>query len=154
MGIDAIALSMTIQGFIPNYWIWTLHGEDMSAIDLHEGDNYVPRDGVRTVEMEQLCDMEEMVNNALCQFQSTQQPNDTNLEECPNESTQRFYNLLAEANQPLFEGAKDSKLSACVRLLSLVQEGALAAIVFNILHRFPNRSILGRGQKSIAFGLG
>ena len=44
----------------------------MPTIDLHEGDNYVLRDGVRTVEMEQLCDMEEMVNNALCQFQSTQ----------------------------------------------------------------------------------
>jgi len=62
--------------------------------------------------------MEEMVNNVLCQFQSNQQPNDTNLEECPNESTQRFYNLLAKANQPLFEGERDSKLSVCVRLLS------------------------------------
>jgi len=46
------------------------------------------------------------------------QPNDTNLEECPNESTQRYYNLLAEANQPLFEGARNSKLSVCVKLLS------------------------------------
>jgi len=54
----------------------------------------------------------------LCQFQSTQQPNDTNLEECPNESTQRFYILLVEANQPLFEGVRDSKLSVCVRLVS------------------------------------
>ena len=35
-----------------------------------------------------------------------------------------------------------------------VQEGSLAAVVFNILHRFENRSILGRGQKNIAFGLG
>ena len=35
-----------------------------------------------------------------------------------------------------------------------VQEGPLAAVVFNILHRFGNRSILGRAQKSIAFGLG
>jgi len=78
----------------------------MPVVDLHEGDNFVPRDGVRIVEMEQLCDMEEVVNNALCHFQSTQQPNDTNLEKCPNESTQRFYNLLAEANQPLFEGER------------------------------------------------
>ena len=35
-----------------------------------------------------------------------------------------------------------------------VQERPLAAVVSNILHRFGNRSILGRGQKSIAFGLG
>jgi len=60
------------KGFIPNYWIWTLHGEDMPGVDLHEGDNYVLRDGVCTTEMEQLCDMEEMVNTALCQYQSTQ----------------------------------------------------------------------------------
>jgi len=42
----------------------------MPVVDLHEGDNFIPRDGVPIVEMEQLCDMEEMVNNALCQFQS------------------------------------------------------------------------------------
>ena len=30
----------------------------MPVVDLHEGDNYVPRDGVRNVVMEQLCDME------------------------------------------------------------------------------------------------
>ena len=35
-----------------------------------------------------------------------------------------------------------------------VQKGPLAAVVFNILHRFGNRSILGRGQKVIAFYLG
>ena len=85
---EIVKVHLYKKGFIPNYWIWTLHGEDMPAIDLHEGDNYVLRDGVRIVEMEQLCDMEEMVNNALCQFESAQQPNDTNLEECPNESTQ------------------------------------------------------------------
>jgi len=35
-----------------------------------------------------------------------------------------------------------------------VQEGALAAVVFNILHPFPDRSILEQGQKGNAFGLG
>jgi len=59
----------------------------MPHVDLHEGDNSILRDDVRNVEMEQLCAMEEMVNNALCQFELAQQPNDTNLEECPNEST-------------------------------------------------------------------
>jgi len=31
--------------------------------------------------------MEEMVNNVLCQFESAQQPNNTNLKDCPNEFT-------------------------------------------------------------------
>jgi len=39
-------------------------------------------------------------------------------------------------------------------ILAPVQEGLLAAIIFHILHRFPDRGILGRGQRRIAFGLG
>jgi len=115
---ELVKVHLYKKGVIPNYWIWTLHGEDMLHVDLHEDDDFVLRAGVRNVEMEQLCDMEEMVSNALCQFESAQQPNDTNLEECPNETTQRFYNLLTEANQPLFERATHSKLSVYVRLMS------------------------------------
>jgi len=83
---EIVKVHLYKKGFIPNYWIWTLHSEDMPHVYLHEGDNFVLRYDVRTFWMEQLCDMEEMLNNALCQFESTQQPNDTNLEECPNES--------------------------------------------------------------------
>jgi len=39
-------------------------------------------------------------------------------------------------------------------LYSPVQEGLLAAVVFDVLHQFPNRSILERGQKVKVFGLG
>jgi len=35
-----------------------------------------------------------------------------------NEEAQRFYDLLLGVNKPLFEGAKDSKLSICVKLLA------------------------------------
>jgi len=34
-----------------------------------------------------------------------------------------------------------------------VQERNLAVVIFNIPYRFPNRNILGRGQKGRAFGL-
>jgi len=46
----------------------------MPIVDLHEGDNSVPKDGVRTVEMEQLCDMEEMVNNVCVNFNQPNNP--------------------------------------------------------------------------------
>ena len=65
---EIVKVHLYKKGFIPNYWIWTLHGEYMPIVDLNEGDNFVLRDGVHTAEMEQLCDKEEMVNNALCQF--------------------------------------------------------------------------------------
>ncbi|BAU03146.1 hypothetical protein VIGAN_UM020800 [Vigna angularis var. angularis] len=62
--------------------------------------------------------MEDMVHDALIQRQPFQASNSSNIEEAPNEETQRFYNLLLEANTPLYEGASDSKLSMCVRLLA------------------------------------
>ncbi|XP_017428832.2 uncharacterized protein LOC108336898 [Vigna angularis] len=43
-----------------------------------------------------------MVDNALRRH-AEQEADDSPDEESPNESTQRFYNLLAEANQPVFE---------------------------------------------------
>ncbi|XP_004488903.1 uncharacterized protein [Cicer arietinum] len=39
-------------------------------------------------------------------------------EEPPNEDAQDFYDLLTAANKPLYEGASDSKLSICVKLLA------------------------------------
>jgi len=55
---EVVKVHLYKKWFIPNYWIWILHNEGMPVVDLHEGDNYVPRDGVRNVVMEQLCDME------------------------------------------------------------------------------------------------
>ena len=47
-----------------------------------------------------------------------EQQDDNHLEESPNEASQRFYNVLANANQPVFEGVTESKLSVCIRLLA------------------------------------
>jgi len=55
-----------------------------------------------------------MVNDALNRHASFEQQDNSRLEESPNEATQRFYNLLAEANQPVFEGVTESKLSICL----------------------------------------
>ncbi|KAH1253813.1 hypothetical protein GmHk_04G010384 [Glycine max] len=62
--------------------------------------------------------MQDMVCDALRQPQKFVAPNSNNMEEPPNEDTQRFYNLLVEANEPLYEGATDSKLSIFLRLLA------------------------------------
>ncbi|CAK8537482.1 unnamed protein product [Lathyrus sativus] len=41
-----------------------------------------------------------------------------NHEEPPNKEAQEFYDLLTFANQPLYEGASESKLSVCVKLMA------------------------------------
>ena len=108
------------NGFKPNYWIWTDHGENMSHVDLNEDNNYM--DASTSVEYvaphEQFMLMQDMVCDALRQPQTLEAPNSNNMEEPPNEDTQRFYNLLVEANEPLYEGSTESKLSISARLLA------------------------------------
>ncbi|CAK8532567.1 unnamed protein product [Lathyrus sativus] len=41
-----------------------------------------------------------------------------NHEEPPNKEAQEFYDLLTSANQPLYEGASESKLSVCLKLMA------------------------------------
>jgi len=59
-----------------------------------------------------------MVHDALRQDEPFELPNSDNMDEAPNEETPRFYNLLLDANKSLYEGASNSKLSMCVRLLA------------------------------------
>jgi len=64
-----------------------------------------------------------MMNSALWQHEALQGEQSSNIEEPPTKDTQQFYNLLTEANKSLFEGSSESKLSVCVRLLSISQIG-------------------------------
>ena len=108
------------NGFKHNYWIWSNHGKEMSHVDLNDDNSYM--DVSSSVEYvaqgEQFILMQEMVCDALRKSKTFEAPNSNNIEEPPNEDTQRFYNLLVEANEPLYEGALDSKLSISTRLLA------------------------------------
>jgi len=43
--------------------------------------------------------------------------NDEYVEESHNAEAQRFYDMLATANEPIYDGATESKLSVAIRLL-------------------------------------
>ena len=45
-----------------------------------------------------------MVCDTLRKPETFEAPNSNNMEEPPNEDTQRFYNLLVEANEPFTKG--------------------------------------------------
>ena len=108
-------------GFMPNYWIWTRHGEKLPRVELGVGDNCTGASSncVDTGYGEQIELMQDMVCDALGVNVSFEEPQYDDTDELPNETAQRFYNLLLETNKPLFEGSADSKLSMCVRLLAL-----------------------------------
>ncbi|XP_068486422.1 uncharacterized protein [Phaseolus vulgaris] len=110
------------HGFKSNYWIWSDHGEDMVEGDLDNNDNCMPLEIIGGAHLQSQNDqvrmMEDMVYDAFRQQESFRVPNVDNMEEPPNEETQRFYDLLLDANAPLYKGSSDSKLSMCVRLLA------------------------------------
>jgi len=98
-----------------NYFIWIDHGESIeyNSHNVHDGLG----SGIHVTEGETINSMHDMLCDALRQHGSFEIP-ETNLEKPPNEATQRFYNVLVESNEPLFEGSSKSKLSICVRLLA------------------------------------
>jgi len=103
-----------------DYWIWTFHGEEVPTVYSGEHERRFPSSSTvdHTFMMNQAMYMQEMLNNALGQHASFEEAYNSRLEESPNEFIQRFYNLLVEANELVFEGVTESKLSICIRLLS------------------------------------
>ncbi|BAT79263.1 hypothetical protein VIGAN_02211700, partial [Vigna angularis var. angularis] len=100
------------NGFKPNYFIWEDHGERMLEDDVQNHESWMAVETERG-QINQFQTMEDMVHDALRQNESCQASTSNNIEEAPNEETQRFFNSLLDANQPLYEGASDSKLSMC-----------------------------------------
>nr|KYP36031.1 hypothetical protein KK1_042873 [Cajanus cajan] len=100
---------------MPEYFIWTDHGEGVQNISRNVDD--ASSSGIHVTESETFNTMHEMLRDAVRQHGSFEIP-ETNFEEPPNEATRQFYNLLMESNEPLFEGSSESKLSICVRLLA------------------------------------
>ena len=107
-------------GFQPNYWVWTNHGEVMPKVHSSFESDHTSQ----PMEYEdQFVAVNQMVYNAFRTFGNAL---DTNLnvssealneEELPNEECQRFYNMLIDANQPIYEGCDESKLSIAIKLL-------------------------------------
>ncbi|XP_022642850.1 uncharacterized protein LOC111242675 isoform X2 [Vigna radiata var. radiata] len=100
---EVVKVHLYRKEFMPNYKVWTFHGEEMpSTSTAHENR---PASSLNTIV--HTSEIQEMVDNTLRQH-AEQEANDSRDEESPNESTRRFYNLLAEANQPVFEGSSES----------------------------------------------
>ena len=134
---------------MPNYWIWTFHGEEVSSIYSGEHDTHLPSSSTvdHTSEMNQIVYMQDMLSNALGQHDSFEEVDESYLEESSNDFTQRFYNLLAEANEPVFERVTESKLLVCISLLSFksnwnIHNQALDNIAKLILNLTPPNNSL------------
>jgi len=61
--------------------------------------------------------------------------------EGPDENARKFYEMLKDANKPLHDKTKHSKLGAIVRLYSLKCMGGLSNALFSFLLEFINELI-------------
>ena len=61
--MSLIGYQLYKNGFKPNHWIWTDHGEDMPHVDLNDDNSYMDASSsvVDVAEREQFMLMEEMV---------------------------------------------------------------------------------------------
>ncbi|XP_004494055.1 uncharacterized protein [Cicer arietinum] len=119
LSASEVKLHLYRFGFQPNYWYWTEHGEEAPHIDLEN----IPSSSGNIDNDDPFTLMQHMVDDAFgptYDFQNMggEGNEEENNEEPPNDDAQDFYDLLTAANKPLYEGASDSKLSICVKLLA------------------------------------
>jgi hypothetical protein len=107
-------------GFKEGYSIWTEHGEERPTEPELAGDSSNTAmewdDGSNEFDM-----MHQMVSDAFGPFvhdTSSRVSETGNVEELSNPECQRFYDMLMEANQPIYEGCTQSELSISVKLLA------------------------------------
>jgi len=106
-------------GFMPNYDIWVNHGEDGSNV---QNFGYVSCSYENMNCGHQFVSVTEMVYDAYMQtcnlmHVEVNTGNENLYEEPPNDEAQRFYEMLAGANEPIYEGAIKSRLTIAIRLL-------------------------------------
>ncbi|CAN6547389.1 unnamed protein product [Malus baccata var. baccata] len=109
------------NGIIKNYTIWYLHGEDEND-ETDESNSDSDSDGSENdvINMEQDDDMHGLVEEGC--------PQD------PNRDAEKFYKLLKEAEQPLYDGCKSySNLSFVVNLLHIKSTGTMSNKAFGAL---------------------
>ncbi|GAU10147.1 hypothetical protein TSUD_418600 [Trifolium subterraneum] len=150
---DEIKYDLYTKGFRPNYWIWTSHGETiMSDPPASSATNFgvvyqgsssssaliVPAQNYQHYPFNE---MDHMITDALG-IGVANDGDEYDGDQLSNADAQRFFNLLKDTNEPLFEDSTDSKLTVCVRLLGLkcnflIPELAMDAIAKLVLDTTP-----------------
>ena len=118
--LDVVHDHLQSYGISKGYETWIFHGEVVTAMnssgtsDCHVQENSNDYGDIHAM-LHDIFPMHDIVSESLEEGPSEQQ-----FTQSPNEDAQRFYNLLKDVEQPLYEGCKNfSKLSALVHLYHL-----------------------------------
>ncbi|KAL0293579.1 UNVERIFIED_CONTAM: hypothetical protein Scaly_3139200 [Sesamum calycinum] len=104
-----VHLHIVRNGFIRGYDIWYAHGESLNRINDASGSLSVSNEeGSRYRAMVMDALGPELILNQICE------------EQPPNPKAQKFFDLLKDVDEPLWDGCKnDTKLSAVAKLLNI-----------------------------------
>ena len=126
--VDTIKFHLYKDGFMPNYWVWTMHGEVVSQNFEHtsvengyvEGSSSRVNIGDAVGPQNHSGRYEEMINDAV----GPQNQADYEFSaEVPNAGAENFFSILEAVQAPLWEGCVHSELSLAVRMLAIKSEG-------------------------------
>ncbi|KAF2294777.1 hypothetical protein GH714_017449 [Hevea brasiliensis] len=114
---EVVGTHLKVYGIIRNYTFWYHHGERV-------GESESNLESVEQSEDEPSNEMHDILRDLYPEFcgQDTNDM-DTDIFACdihkeePNEEANKFYRLLRDFEQPLYQGSKSSKLSCLVKLL-------------------------------------
>ena len=149
---DDCQLHLLKWGFMPNYYIWTSHGESYL-------NNEPVTVSTRPESLETNNMYRDMVYDAVGPIFSQDSCLDgvgpSNVQECetieeeaPNPKAQQFYDLLHASDEPLYSGCtRHSKLSAVSRMLHLKSEQNMPDIHFNSWAGLINELLPDEGNK-------
>ncbi|XP_049345089.1 uncharacterized protein LOC125809514 [Solanum verrucosum] len=128
---------LQVFGIIKNYTFWYYHGERLGE-PLSESESkfeFAFGDGVEVEECESEDEVEELLRDLYPNLDggTTHANGDDLLEEEPNVEAKRFYSLLKDFEQPLYQNSKASKLSSLIKLLHIKSMGCWSNVSFTML---------------------
>lgn len=124
---NTIRLHLMKHGFVPYYYKWILHGEPRTSNIDSQNINVMIAESVQEVDNSTSNTYEQMVMDAAGPdfFQDV-------MEEPPNPSAQKLYDMLQAANQEVWPGCEShSQLSVVARMLNIKAEHHLSERCFD-----------------------
>ncbi|CAN1155708.1 hypothetical protein LINPERHAP2_LOCUS20559 [Linum perenne] len=139
---ETVRTHLIVNGIVQNYTFWCHHGEKLgeSLSSPYDNDNTSQTSD----------DLHQMLNDLYPDDNLNNEGLDTILEdthnEIPNVEAEKFYRLLKESEEPLYDGCKSSKLTTIVKLLHIKTHFKWSNASFNMLLKMMKEDMLPDGS--------
>ncbi|XP_059279095.1 uncharacterized protein LOC132033211 [Lycium ferocissimum] len=137
---------LIVYGIIESYTFWYHHGERLG--EPQSDSEFVDDNDIEKDDVEDEDEIPEILRDLYPAFNgdNVNTGSDDFVEEEPNPEAKRFYRLLNDFEQPLYESSKASKLSTMVKLLHIKSIGHWSNASFTMLLKMLKEDLLPDGS--------